>query len=77
MKRTTIIRYHDEVCVICGGKLAVNDGAVRWCERDQFGFTRPLFAHPACENPDEQNFTVAAPRIIGSVEPVDRNSRFD
>ena len=65
MKRTTIIRYHDEVCVICGGKLAVNDGAVRWCERDQFGFTRPLFAHPACDNPDEDNFTVAAPRIVG------------
>jgi len=80
MKRTTIIRYHDEVCVICGGKLAVNDGAVRWCEKDEFGivdFTNPKFAHPHCDNPDEDNFTVAPCAPVGSVDPVDRNSRFD
>ena len=68
MKRTTIIRYHAETCAICGGKLNINDGAVRWCEKDKFGiadFTNPKFAHPHCDNPDEDNFTVAAPRIVG------------
>ena len=65
MKRTTIIRYHAEVCAICGGKLAVNDGAVRWGGTDEWGRYRPMFAHPACDNPDEDNFTVAAPRIVG------------
>ena len=43
-------------------------GAVRWCGKDEFGivdFMRPLFAHPACDNPEEDNFTVAAPRIVG------------
>jgi len=65
MKRTTIIRYHAEVCAICGGTLAVNDGAVRWGGTDEWGRYRPMFAHPACDNPDEDNFTVAAPRIVG------------
>lgn len=65
MKRTTIIRYHAEVCAICGGKLAVNDGAVRWGERDEWGVMRPKFAHPHCDNPDEDNFTVAPCRIAG------------
>ena len=65
MKRTTIIRYHAEVCAICGGKLAVNDGAVRWGGTDEWGRYRPMFAHPACDNPDEDNFHVAPPPPIG------------
>lgn len=77
MKRTTIIRYHAETCAICGGTLNINDGAVRWCEKDEFGFTRPKFAHPHCDNPDEDNFHVASCPPLGSNETVDRNSRFD
>jgi len=65
MKRLTIIRYKPETCTICGGTLAVNDGAVRWGGTDEWGRYRPMFAHPACDNPDEDNFTVAAPRIVG------------
>ena len=74
MKRTTIIRYHAETCAICGGKLNINDGAVRWCERDERGdvdVTRPKFAHPHCDNPDEDNFTVAPAIITGAAsDPV-------
>jgi rRNA maturation protein Nop10 len=65
MKRTTIIRYHAEVCAICGGKLAVNDGAVRWGGTDEWGRYRPMFAHPACDNPDEDNFHVTPAIITG------------
>lgn len=71
MKRTTIIRDHAETCAICGGTLNINDGAVRWCEKDKYGiadFTRPMFAHPHCDNPDEDNFTVAAPIITGRID---------
>lgn len=64
-KRLTIIRYQDERCCICGGKLAVNDGAVRLGERDEWGVMRPKFAHPHCDNPDEDNFTVAPTPPLG------------
>jgi len=66
MKRLTIIRYKPETCTICGGTLAVNDGAVRWGGTDEWGRYRPMFAHPACDNPDEDNFTVAPCVITGA-----------
>ena len=77
MKRLTIIRYKPETCAICGGTLAVYEGAVRWGERNEYFELVTRFAHPNCDNPDEDNFTVAPPPPLGSFEPVDRNSRFD
>ena len=59
MKRTTVIYYRPEICDVCGGVIHINDGCVSWDIYDEHGnIQRFGHAHPHCDNPADDNFTV-------------------